>query len=458
MHNPPHSRITTLLVLLLPLIAAPSLRAQVTTDTLRLSLQEAVQVALAKGRTVKIAEMEVQKKVYDKQAAIAKLYPSVDLTGDYGYTLKKQVMYLGDIKIPGMPESATNKGIEVGRTYQVSGGMTVGMPIVNAQAWMAIRLSKEAVELALKQAEESEINLYNQVVKAYYAILLAQESARVIAQSHDNARASYEMIAHRYDLGMVAEFDKIRADVAVKNLEPQLQQALNSVVAAKNQLKILLSLDIDRPIECPDTLRDREESMYRSYFEPLVALGKNSQMAQIDTQIKMLRTQQSMAKAAFVPTLSLGGFYKYGAMDDAFSWKDYQWTPFSVVQLTLSIPLFRGMDRIVTLKKARTSLKQAELQREQLESTLRAEAQRSGDNMKASLKKAASAKQAILQAEKGYEIAKKRYELGSSTLVELNDANLALAQARLNYLQALYDFVSNEADLKKLYGEMPRVR
>ena len=434
---------------------AVAAQAPASPDTLALTVEDALRIALTEGNTVRIADQEVIKKKYDRKSAIAKLFPSVDATGNYNYTIQKQVMYLGNMKMPGMPEGGQSKGIEVGRTYQVTGGVSAALPVLNTQIWGAIALSREAVELALLQAEESRINLYNQVVKTYYGILLAKESEQVIRSSYENARTNYEQIKGKFDVGLVAEFNLLRADVSVKSLEPQVQAARDNVEASLNQLKILLSLSIDQPISCTEKLSEMEGPMYREYFAGEGLPQGNSQLKQLDKQVDMLMTQEKMAKWTFLPSLNVVGFYRYNAMDDAFSWRDYNWIPFSAIQVTLTIPLFRGFDRIQAVKKAQVSRAQVELQREQLRSSVRAEADRYRNNIRTAVKKYVSAKEAVRQAEKGYKIAKVRYDLGSSTLVELNDANLALAQSRLNYYQALYDYIANDADLKRVRGDLP---
>lgn len=419
---------------------------------LTLSLEETLEIALTKGNQVKIADMDVSKAKYDRRATIAKLFPSVSLTGDYNYTLKKQIMYLGGgFSIPGMPDVG-NKGIEVGKNFSVTGGVVVGLPLVNASLWSSIRLSAEAVNLAVTQAEESREALFNQVTKAYYNALLAQESLKVLQQTYDNAQNSYNDIKSKYEQGMVAEFDLIRADVAVKSIEPGLQQAINGVTATKRQLLILLSLDVDQDIDLSGVLRDKERDIYESYFSEHVLPNNNAQLKLADRQVSMLKVQERLAKSAFLPTLNVSGFYRYNAMDDSFSWKDYQWTPFSVIAVSLNIPVFSGGEKIAKVKQAKLAVAQAELRRADLTNALKAQMKQFKDGMTAAVRKLASAKEAIVQAEKGYEIARKRYDVGMSTLIELNDANLTLLQSRLNYFEAIYNFLSNEADYKKTLG------
>lgn len=426
---------------------------------LSMSLEDALKVAMSQSNTIRLANYEVERAQYDRKAVLAKFFPNVSLSGDYNYTLKKQVMYLGDgFKFPGMPEGAANKGIEVGRTFNVSGGVVAGMPIVNVQAWMGAALSKQNVELSLLKASNSKVDLCNQVTKAYYTILLAQKSLNVISVSYENAKANYADIAKKFDVGLVAEYDKLRADVAVKNLEPSLQAAENALSMAKLQLKILLSLDIDLPITCTDVLDSKESHLFSSYLgidEP--KLNNNGKMKELDAQIGLLQGQKKMELASFYPTVSASFFYRYSAMDNHFSWNKYQWTPYSAVQLTFSIPLFSGGERWNKVQKANVSIAQAQLQRQELNKSITAEAIRYRDNMKTAISKCSSSKEAVANATKGYEIAKKRYDVGSSTLLELNDANVALLQAQLNYYEAIYDFLCNESDLNRLYGSMPLV-
>lgn len=427
----------------------------VSAGPLTLSLDDALTIALTEGNTVKIADMEVRKARYDRKVAIAKLFPSVGLSGEYNYTVKKQVMYLGGgMSFPGMPDMG-KKGIEVGMRYSVNAGVSAGLPLVNPALWSSISLTGEAVALALLQAEESTDALCNNVRKAYFGALLAQETLQVLRTSYENAKTNHADIKEKYERGLVAEYDLLRADVAVKSIEPNLQQALNGVAATKRQLLILLSLDPDGEVSLTDTLSDGETRIYAAALTDAARPLDNPQLKMADKQVDMLKIQERMAKQAFLPTLSLSAFYRMSAMDEAFSWKDYQWTPFSALALTLNIPIFSGGERLYKVKQARLSTDQAMLRRMDLSRALTAQAMQYRDNMKASVRKFVSAKEAVAQAEKGYEIARKRYDVGMSTLIELNDANLALLQARLNYNEAIYDFLSNEADYEKTIGIRP---
>ena len=93
-------------------------------------------------------------------------------------------------------------------------------------------------------------------------------------------------------------------------------------------------------------------------------------------------------------------------------------------------------------------------QRINLERNLRMQLTAAMDNIKASIKQVASSKEGVRQAEKAYEIMQKKFEVGAATIIELDDANLALATSRLSYFQAIHDYLTAQSDLEQISGNV----
>ena len=159
-----------------------------------------------------------------------------------------------------------------------------------------------------------------------------------------------------------------------------------------------------------------------------------------------------MQKLDFLPTLSLTGLYQWSAMSNDFKFKNYRWNPYSMVGLSLSVPLFTGGSRYMKIKQTEVSLKQMDWQRDDTKRNLRLAVKQQIDNMSTCVKRFDAARKGIDQAERGYRIAQKRYDTGAGTWLEMNDAELALTQARLNFNQAIYDYMIAKADLEKTLG------
>lgn len=431
-------------------------------DTLRIDLAQALEIALTENPTIKVANQEIEKKRYAHKGTLASLFPQISYSADYSRTLKKQVMYMdfdmGDMggmggEMPeGMDASSMDEGFEVGRSNNWSTGINASMPLINASLWKSLRISATDVELAVEQARSSKLSMINQVKKGFYAVLLAHDSYVVFKQSYGNAMENYLDIKRKYEQGTVAEYDLIRADVTVKNTEPNLLQAENALVLAKWQLKALLGMDLEMPIDCEGALGDYRGLLFADYMATDTTLAANSDLRQLDLQQQQLRHTLTMQKLDFLPTLSLSGLYQWSAMNNDFKFKNYRWNPYSMIGLSLSIPIFTGGSRYMKIKQTEISLKQLDWQRDDTQRNLRLAVKQQLDNMSTCVKRFDAASKGIDQAERGYRIAQKRYDTGAGTWLEMNDAELALTQARLNFNQAIYDYMVAKTDLEKTLG------
>lgn len=445
-----------IVIALLPSLPFPSAKAQ---DTLVLDIGKALEIALSENPTVKVANKEIQKKKYAQKGSYAALFPQVSFAADYNRTLKKQVMYMdgfdmGSTEIPGMEDMPNmDEGIEVGRDNNWNLGFNASMPIINATLWKSLSISAIDVELAIEQARSSKIAMVNQVKKGYYGVLLASDSYRVFKESYDNAMENYLDIKRKFEQGIVAEYDLIRANVTVKNSEPNMLQAENALVLAKWQLKALLGMDLDINIECKGQLTDFEKDLFGDFLSTDTTLANNTDLKQMDLQAKQLENTLTMQKFDYLPTLSLTGLYQWTAMNNDFKFKDYRWNPYSMVGVSLSIPIFSGGSKFYKIKQTRNSLEQLNLQREDTQRNLQLAIKQYIDNMNTCVKRFDASQKGVEQAERGYMISQKRYDTGAGTLLEMNDSELALTQAKLNFNQAIYDYMVTKADLEKVLGQ-----
>ena len=444
------------ILMLLPSLAFTSAKAQ---DVLKLNLSKALEIALSENPTVKVADKEIEKKKYAQKGSYAALFPDFSFAADYKQTLKKQVMYMDGFDMgssdisEGTEVPDMSKGIEVGRDNNWSLGFNASMPLVNASLWKSLSISALDVELSVEQARSSKISMVNQVKKSFYGVLLANDSYRVFKDSYDNAMENYLDIKKKYEQGTVAEYDLIRADVTVKNSEPNMLQALNSLTLAKWQLKALLGMDLETEIDCEGTLVDYETELFADFLSTDTTLSENTDLKQIDLQAEQLKKTLMMQKFDYLPTLSLTGLYQWTSMNNDFKFKNYQWNPYSMIGVTLTVPIFSGGSKYHKIKQTQVSMQQMDLQREDTKRNLQLSIKQYMDNMNTCIKKFDAAQKGVEQANRGYLIAQKRYDTGAGTLLEMNDAELALTQSKLNFNQSIYDYMVAKSDLEKVLGQ-----
>ncbi len=415
-------------------------------SVLTLTLEQALEIALSENPTIKVAEQEIEIKRYAKQETYSSLYPRFDLTAQYQRVLAKQTMSMdmGD----GNPRT-----LKVGSDNSFNGGVTGSMPVVNVQLWESLKVSIADVVLAVEKARSSQIDMIEQVSRAYFTVLLAKESLVVYQRVYDNAVSNNNNIKGRYDVGSVSEYDLISSNVAVQNAIPNVIEAQNSVVLALWQLKALLGIDLGKEIDVVGTLMDYEAQMNYAYTIDQLDLSNNTTLAQLGIQENMLKSALKIKKYANIPTLSINAAYLYTALgNDGKFFQSKAWNPYSYAGVQLNIPIFAGGQRRAAIKQANLNLSNLQLQRENAERQLRVAVVQSLNNMQTNVRKFSAAAATIDQAKRGYEIAVKRYEVGRGTLVDVDNSQLALTQAELSRNSAVYNFLVSKIALDKILG------
>ena len=419
-------------------------------DTLNLSLQQCIEIALDESPTIRIAQSEIYKVDYANKEKLSGLFPTINASASYSRTLKKQKLFFN---IKGMPENP--EGIEVGQDNTFVGVVQAAMPIISPTLWASIKMNETDASIAIESARSSKISLVNSVTKAFYGVLLAQDSYRVFERAHENAAENAKIIYNKYEQGAVSEFEWIRADVQLRNALTNLVSAESAINLTNAQLKMLMGIDMHATIQPVGTLSDYEKDIFGDLIKLSdVSLDNNTDLNQFDLRVKQLQKTLELQKTTWLPTLAATINYQYMTMpNDDVAFKDYYWFPTSTAGITLSIPIFQGGSKHYKSKQLQVQLKAMDDQRETLKRSLELQAINLTDNMIKALEKMESGKKAMSQAEKALTISQKMYEVGVGTYLDVTNAELGYIQAGLSYNQSIFDFMSAKADLEKLLGK-----
>ena len=435
------------LILMLGLIASSlTLSAQEQQgEKLMLTLEQALEIALSENPTIKVADQEIEIKRYAKQGTYSALYPKIDATATYQRVIAKQTM--------SMDFGGQTQTIKVGSDNSFNGGVSAAMPIINAQLWKSLKVSALDVELSVEKARSSRIDMVEQVTQAYYGVLLAKESHALFQRVYDNAVENNKIVKKKYDVGSVSEYDMITSNVSVQNALPNVIEAEYTVVLTLWQLKALLGIDLEKNIDVVGSLMDYEGLMNVGYDLSQLNLDNNSTLKQLDIQQEMLEKAVEITKMANVPSLSINAAYLYTALgNDGKFFKKSAWNPYSYAGLQLNIPIFAGNSRRAATREARLNLSNLQLQRENAERQLRVGIVQYLNNMQSSVKKYYASAATVGQAQRGYDISVKRYEVGRGTLVDIDNSQVALTQAELSRNQSIFNFLTAKVSLDKVLG------
>ncbi len=428
-------------VALLALIAVTA-QAQETTPTMHLTLDKAIELALSENPTMKVAEKEIELKEVSKTEAWQNLLPTVSLNGTVTYNIK-----VAEIKTS---MGSFKMGMDDSNTW--NGALQVSLPLYAPAVYKTMSLTKSDLELAVEKSRGSKIDLVNQVTKAYYQLMLAQDSYNVLNENYKLAETNFNIVNAMYEQGRVSEYDKISAEVQKNSAWPSVVSGKNAVEIAKLQLKVLMGITADVDLVIDDNLKNHENEMAKAANSE-IDLTNNSSLRQIDMQGELLNKQRKLLKTSYLPTLALAGSYQYQSMSNT-NWEvhNFNWSNASSLTLSLSIPLFKASNQ--------TSLKSNKIQQYQLAETrintermLNMQAQSYIDNMTKSAEQLNSNKTAVELAQKGLEISQKRYDVGKGTILELTNSQVSLTNVKLSYNNTIYDYLVAKAELNKVLGK-----
>ena len=430
-----------LLTLFFPLTVMAQQTEQI--GTLDLTLPRAIEIALAENPTIRVADKDVElKKIADKEAWMA-LLPEVNVTGNLQHTLLAAEMNLGGNKFKmGRDNSNT-----------VAAGATLSMPLFAPAVYQNMKLTKQDILVAQEKARASRLDLINQVSKAFYSALLAQDAYKVMQESYQIAKQNFDVVNAKFEQGRVSEYDKISAEVQMRSMNSSLVSSQTGLTLAQLQLKVLMGVTENVGIVIDDSLERYEDYLTLANIEADEQdLQNNSAMRQLDLNQKLLERSLKIQRTNFMPTL---GFQLTGQYQSLYNdhWRlwDYEYAPSASFTLVLSIPIFKATNW-TALKKTKLQISELEDTRVNTRRQLSMATESYAKNMASSIVQVGSNHEAIRQAQKAVTITEKRYEVGRGTILELNQSQVALTQAKLTYNQSIYDYLTNRADLDYTLG------
>ncbi len=437
--------------------------------TMRLSLQEAIDLALSENPTIKVADLEVERYDYVRKETLGNLYPSITASGTYTYAVVK---------------SEISKGLSFGADNTIAAAAEVGLPLVMPAVWRSIKMTKIQMENAVEQARASRIDMVNAVKKAYYNILLAEQSLAVLRSSEAMVSQTVEQTRVQYEHGLASEYNLLTAEVQLSNLQPSIIQTANSIDVAKRLLKMYLSLPENVDIALVGTLDDFRDAILNGNETLSTDVSENSTLKQLDIQSELLQQNLKLTQTSRMPTLVAFGQFAYSGNDmqrpdfsammgggaaggatggatgttpeagtaEAVK-KSFYWQHPISVGLSLSVPIFSGFKNTNKVKQVRNQIRQLEIQREYVAKSTDVQVRTAINNLLTAREKMFANEKTVAQAQKAYDISNTRYKAGAGTILELNSSELSLTQAKLNYSQAIYDYISAKADYDQIVGK-----
>lgn len=422
-----------------------------------LSLAKSLEIALSDNPTIKVADMEIQRQDWVRKQSVGNLLPNLSVSGQYSYSIVKQEMA---------------KGLSFGADNSISTTASLSVPLYAPTVYETLKMNQTQMEQAVESARSSKISLANEVKKGYYNILLAEQSLAVLKESEKSIAETVKNTEAMYEQGLASEYDLLSAQVQLSNLRPNIIQTENSIRASKLLFKMYLGLPESADFTLVGSLDNfAEEVAMATVPTNEVDLANNADLRALDLQERLLEHQLQLVNASRLPVVSAFTNFIFSGNDNTMDFgsimgggagggststeKKSEWwwqNPLSA-GISISIPLFSGGKNINKAHEIRNSISQLSLQKDYLRQSVNLQVENAFNAIITAREKMTSNEITVHQAEKAYKIAEVRYNSGTGTILELNSSELSLTQAKLNYSQAIYDYLAARADYEKIVGE-----
>lgn len=453
-------------------------------------------VEYAKQHNISVQQADVQARIAKLQADLTKNSQLPSISGSTGAGLRL-----------GRSIDPTTNGFTNTQFLYNNFGLSGGVQLFNAGK---LRNSAAAATYSWQASTADMENTSNDVslsVATYYLqVLSAIEQAEIAKIQIGQTKEQLAATKKRVEVGLLPELNLLELETQLANDSSTYITASSNVEQSKLLLKALLNLDASKPFDIQAQSVDQIKLQSFADLQPDYVYNVAAQnlpgVKAAEFRVKAASKNQSAAKAGFYPTLSFGynlssNFsnvftYVSGYTPNGFSTPNAA-TPFVTINsakyyiqspvytpisekrnwsniwngwsdqinnnfgqsfgLQMSIPIFNGHQAKIAYQQARLNYRSANLQSENVHLKLKQDIYSAYTNAVVALNKLNATQKAVASAEKTFQFATKRYELGLLGTIELLNNQNNYLKAKVNFKAAQYEYVFRIKLLEFYKGE-----
>lgn len=305
-----------------------------------------------------------------------------------------------------------------------------------------------------EKTTDLESQLAFQISASYFNLLLMNQQLRLQEQSLLRNTRALEDTRALFAQGRSLKVDTLRSFIAVENLKSSISYLRNNIEVSGIQLKRLIGLNEAAEITPTDSLNvERDQAEFYTLDKAL----KTAELNRHDLKLQRLAIEQgekrlSASKAERMPQASILGQYQLQAQADNLSFGSYTVPRTSFLGLQLTVPIFNGNRTSAQINQARLKVRQEKIRLDDLQEEMNAELAAIISRWKEANTQLSVLKTTVAAAELSYVMMNDRYKNGLISRLELTDAELALTQGKINYLQAAYNLKVLHVELQRSLG------
>jgi outer membrane protein TolC len=434
------------------LIAAYTISNAQQAEVVSVTLKQAIETAKRNNQSYlnsRLDQEAAQKRIKEIRSIGL---PQVNAEARFTYT--PQIPKIGipnPFPGPGQPEILEfPQGID----YAVNSSITASQLLFDGSFFMGLKAAKEFAMLSRYSTKSSEQQMENSIAKAYYMVLIAEESLKLIDAQLVTIEKTRNDVLATYKAGLVEKVEADRLELSYSNLSIAKRQVVDGRMLAYYTLKMQMGMRVKDSIVLADNLTALYEmASTEPEINTAVNYSSRPEYKMIEQQERLFQLDKNRYQYGYMPTLSAFAIHQQNAFGREFSPTFNRFFPGTLVGVNLSVPIFDGLNKSAKIQTAKINLQKTANDKAMLENVIELEVYSARTNYLRSRDLVAQQDRNLKLADEIYKNINRKYTNGLSSSLDLISAERDLKEAQKNYLDAIYEFLMAKADLKKALGE-----
>ncbi len=451
-----------------------------------LTLEESVNKALKANRSIKSYEKTLESKGNNVSSAWGRFAPSISIDAKYNYLNDDIMIDLNKIRTAmitlqagdavnmanlesvlkaGRPLSDQEKlAYQQGAVQKLEAGLPqfqekvkdrahpqasvlVKQPIFTGGKIIAgVNAAEAQRDIAQTKVLMETDEVIITTINSYLSYLLAEQNLNVRKEVYDGVLQHFNRAEKLFAEGIIANNDKLRAEVALSEAERNLYESEDKVNLAKLALASIMEADIDNIEQPKDVLKFYDVSLD---VKDIISKARNENynIKTLGLAKMALDNKSSAEYADYLPTIYGFGFYNF--FQNYLSMIEPKWG----LGIGLQYELFNGFQKTNEYQAAEAEAEAMELLKQDTQRKIELLMNSRVMNFKLAKEQYVKLAKAESQAEENLRLNERRFEEGLGTSLDALDARLTLESIKLRRASYLYDYYSSLAGIYQTAGD-----
>jgi len=304
---------------------------------------------------------------------------------------------------------------------------------------------------ALNATQDASLqSVFLAAVQAYYQWFSAQAQVAAATESERAAGESLKAAIARHQIGTATPADQLQAQTALSQAKLTRIRAENDAMNAQGNLDFALGLPADQALKLAPPPGVKPDARFERDVAALIAAAKRRRpdLAAAEAQVRAAQAGVAAARATGMPSISL-----FANHNNAHS-SLFDPTQSNTLGVSLSVPLFSGFDSHYRVMAAKAQVETKRAQRDALALQVGLDVWHAYQALLTENQALRAAADLLASASESEKMAQGRYRAGVGTIIDLLNAQSALASARQQQVQELYNWRLARVSLAQAMGQL----